>query len=386
MTRPHRQRKLAQRGDVELGHVVVIEDDPGIREALGSVLGDEGYRVESFDNGQVAFSKLSSATSLPDAIILDLRLPGMDGWELRTRQRADPALSDIPVLAISADNSAKASAIHADVFLHKPFDLEVLMAELERVLLERENRRLRQRLEHNQQLLALGTIAASVAHEIKNPLTFVTANVHEAAVLVTRIDSDPGGDVEELGVLLREARTGLDRIGTIVKDLGMMARPAHEHLEPVSLCHVVNAAIRMAANQIHQRATLIRDYRSAPSVMGSEVRLTQVFLNLLINACQAIPDNSRREHEIRVRIGSAATEAFVEIEDTGAGIDPAVRARIFEPFFTTKPATQGAGLGLSICRDLVASHAGRIEVDSTPGRGSCFRVLLPLAHTTHIEE
>jgi signal transduction histidine kinase len=373
VTRPHRQRRFPQRGDAELGHVVVIEDDPGIREALGSVLGDEGYRVEAFDNGQVAFNKLSSAARLPDAIILDLRLPGMDGWELRTRQRADPALSDIPVLAISADHSAKAAAIHADVFFHKPFDLEDLMAELERVLLERENRRLRQRL-------------ASVAHEIKNPLTFVTANLQEAGVLLTRVETDSAGELEELNVLLREARSGLDRIGTIVRDLGMMARPAHEHLEPVSLCHVVNAAIRMAANQIHRRATLTRDYRSAPSVMGSEVRLTQVFLNLLINACQAIPESSRRDHEIRVRIGTATTEAYVEIEDTGTGIDPAVLGRIFEPFFTTKPASQGAGLGLSICRDLVASQAGRIEVDSAPGRGSCFRVYLPLAHTTHLEE
>jgi C4-dicarboxylate-specific signal transduction histidine kinase len=215
-----------------------------------------------------------------------------------------------------------------------------LLAELERILLERENQQLRTRLEHNQRLTAIGTVAAGVAHEIKNPLTFVRGNLHVAGDLlvqmgnavagagqsdISRIRADDGGletGLRELEELIRDARTGVEQISAIVKDLGLLARTAEESLEPVSVSVAVDSAIRMAAQHIHRRARLVRDYRNSPSVIGDHARLTQVFLNLLVNACQALPEGRASSKEIRVRIRSSEADAVVEIEDTGSGIDP----------------------------------------------------------------
>ena len=375
-------RQSQDRG--ELGRILIVEDDLEIRTALAMLLLDEGYQVLSCEDGRQALDLLATTDSVPDAIILDLRLPVMDGWEFRARQRADPALSGIPVFAISADGSSQAAAIHADAYLQKPFNPADLLVKLERILLERENHQIKARLARNQRLTAIGTVAAGVAHEIKNPLTFVMANLHVAADTLMRMSSDLSV-VRELEELIGEARVGLDRISVIVKDLGLLARAPDEQLAPIALYGAVDAAIRMAAHHIRRGARLVREYRDAPFVVGDQARLTQVFLNLLVNACQALPDR-RPGNEITVKVRCSGANALVEIEDNGTGIDPLLQPRIFEPFFSTKPATEGAGLGLSICRDLVASQGGRIEFDSQPGRGSRFRVLLPIAQATQAEQ
>ena len=136
----------------------------------------------------------------------------------------------------------------------------------------------------------------------------------------------------------------------------------------------------MTWNEIRHRARLEKDVRRVPPVQGSPARLAQVFVNLLANAAQAIPEGDAISHVIRI---SAREQpgglVAVEVTDTGAGISPAVLPRIFEPFFTTKPAGQGTGLGLSICRSIVQGLGGRLEVKSTPGSGATFRVVLPAA-------
>src|SRR5262249_52991153 len=143
---------------------------------------------------------------------------------------------------------------------------------------------------------------------------------------------------------------------------------------------VLDSSLRIASNQIRQRAQLIKSYADLPAASGDAGRLGQVFLNLLINAAHAIPEGRAERNMIRVSTQvDAEGRVVVAISDTGVGIDPATLGRLFDPFFTTKPVGEGIGLGLSICHTIVASLGGSISVESELGRGTQFRVALPLS-------
>jgi CheY-like chemotaxis protein len=133
----------------------------------------------------------------------------------------------------------------------------------------------------------------------------------------------------------------------------------------------------MASNEIRHRARLVRDFGHVPAIIGSPSRLGQVFVNLLVNAAHAIPVGSAHEHTITVRASCERDEVKIEVSDTGSGIEREQLARVFDPFFTTKPVGRGTGLGLFVCKRIVGEHGGRIEVQSTPGLGSTFSVILP---------
>jgi CheY-like chemotaxis protein len=164
----------------------------------------------------------------------------------------------------------------------------------------------------------------------------------------------------------------------LVRNLrSLSARPV-ERRELLDLPKVVDASVSMASGQIKYRATLTRNYGDSVHVMGDEGRLCQVFLNLLVNAAQAMPADNFESNRISVSTLIEGPWAIVEIRDTGRGMSKTLQSRIYEPFFTTKGAEGGTGLGLSISKDIVATHGGRIEVESEPGRGSVFRVCLPL--------
>jgi signal transduction histidine kinase len=378
--------------------ILVVEDDPSVRKSLVDILRDEGYGVETCENGAQALA-LAGASPPPDAIVLDLRMPVMDGWEFRLRQRSgDAVVSRIPVLAISADGSAKAAAIHADAYLRKPFSAEHLLAELERVLLDRKNQDLKGKLEHAQRLSAMGTVAAGIAHEIKNPLTVAVGSVQFASGVVARMVENVRSilamakapplvaacsslqtEIGDLQGLLADAKGGLHAIGRIVQNVGSLARKSDDRRAPIDLTDTVELAIQLASHQIGRHARLVREHHDAPTVVGDRSRLAQVFLNLLINACQAMPKGAPEANEIKVKIDRRGADAVVQVVDTGPGIPGPLQQRIFEPFFTTKSAAEGTGLGLAICRDIVAEHGGSIELDSEPGKGTCFRVVLPLA-------
>jgi CheY-like chemotaxis protein len=175
-------------------------------------------------------------------------------------------------------------------------------------------------------------------------------------------------------------RDGLMRIQQAVRDLKSFSRSDGDARRPVGLQEVLDPTIDIAFNEIRHRARLVKEYLPTPRVHANESRLGQVFLNLLINAAQAIPDGAADRNEIRVRtFTDALGHAVVEIRDTGGGIPPEHVGRIFEPFFTTKPAGVGTGLGLSICQNLVMALGGTITAENAPERGSTFRVTLPPA-------
>ena len=231
------------------------------------------------------------------------------------------------------------------------------------------------RAEASERLASIGTLAAGVAHEINNPLAYVVANLDW--VLDRRRES---GRAEEEVTALEEAREGTARVAEIVRGLRVFSRaPAEDQRAALDVRGPLRAALNLAQPEIRHRARLALELADVPPVIGEEARLAQVFLNVLVNAAQAIPAGRAAQQEIAVRTRVEGRDVVVEIRDSGCGMPPEVQARIFEPFFTTKPPGVGTGLGLSICHGIVAAHGGAMEVQSRVGVGTAFRVRLPRA-------
>ncbi|WP_242336570.1 MULTISPECIES: PAS domain S-box protein [Anaeromyxobacter] len=242
-------------------------------------------------------------------------------------------------------------------------------------------REVQTRLALADRLISVGALAAGVAHELNTPLAYVAANLEYLAGAVPPLVADrPSAEIREA---LQESVEGVERLGLILQDLRTFMRAASGADDgPADLEAVLRSSVAMTWNEIRHRARLEKDVRRVPAVQGSPARLAQVFVNLLANAAQAIPEGDAQSHVIRISARELpGRNVAVEVADTGAGIPPAVLPRIFEPFFTTKPAGQGTGLGLSICRSIVQGLGGQLEVKSTPGSGATFRVVLPAAET-----
>jgi PAS domain S-box-containing protein len=241
--------------------------------------------------------------------------------------------------------------------------------------------RLTSQLVQADRLVAMGTLAAGVAHEINNPLAYVVSSLSQLQETLGAAPSGlPAAAIREALEVLAEAREGAERVRLIVRDLRSFTRVEEARVERIDLPPVIDASINIAQNELKHRARLVRAYGPVPPVLANEAKLGQVFLNLLINAAQAIPPGHLEEHEVRVTTSTdAAGRAQVEVRDTGQGIPAALASRIFEPFVTSKRAGEGTGLGLSICKGLVGSMGGEVTFESHPGGGTTFRVTLPAA-------
>ena len=246
-----------------------------------------------------------------------------------------------------------------------------------------ERQRIEAALARTNRMASIGTLAAGVAHEINNPLVYVTLGLELIGRELERLRAGPsppeGEDWERLRAWCADALDGTERVRSIVRDLNTFSRADDERAGPVDVEKVLESSINLAMSHIRPRAQLMRDYQPLLPVIAEESRLGQVFLNLLVNAAQAIPEGSPATHQISVRTRpQGSKEAVVEIEDTGVGIEPWKMERIFEPFWTDKPVGVGTGLGLSIVHGIVSALGGNIEVQSTPGQGTRFRVTLPV--------
>jgi signal transduction histidine kinase len=368
-------------GSTSSGHgsaVLVVEDEPAVAEAIAQVLSAEGYTVVTACDGQQAFERLQGQSI--DLIVLDLRMPIMDGWTFRKNQRSDPRYSHIPVIAVSADSSPQAEAIDASQYLPKPFNAEQLTMAVERVLLREGRRQLDDQLKEARLLTTLGTIAATVGHEINNPLTYVLGNIEALERLVLVVEPDPTAEATsspEVTDLLREARLGAERIRDMVSDLRRLSATSPVRMSLVDVRSMVRTSVAMAWHEIRHRARLVSTLNPVPTVLGDEVRLGQVVLNLLINAAQSMPTGGYESNQVRVSTFSSGDEVVIEVSDTGSGISQELQARVFDPFFTTKGRAKGTGIGLTVARSIVQEHDGRIELTSRPGVGTTFRVFLP---------
>jgi signal transduction histidine kinase len=249
----------------------------------------------------------------------------------------------------------------------------------------------KQRLVQSEKMNALGQMVAGVAHQLNTPLAFSRSNVQMVsdalqeldrvvdAELRRKLDRNPGlqlaaEEVKESQAMLADVFKGLDQMNELVDNLRSFSRLDRSPTHQVSLSKMLQSVCYIARTVIPSKIVLEEHYDSVPPITCNVSELNQVFLNLLMNAAQAMGDTGH----IRVEAHAAGELVEVAISDTGPGIAPAILPKIFEPYFTTKPAGQGTGLGLSIARGLVRDHGGDITVRSTPGQGATFVVSLPL--------
>ncbi len=395
----------------------------------------------------------------PDVILLDIVMPEMDGFEVCRRLKADERVSHIPVIFLTALQTGRASRIAAleaggEGFLAKPLDEPELTAQIRAMvkikraavaqreekdrlsdLVEDRTRKLhvelaarqlteskltqsvaalqvlnqslqdaQRQLIQSEKLASMGQLAAGVAHEINNPISFVQSNFSSLAEYVDdllaidaayrEVEGQLGSQhqpafervrqlkqkadfdfiVQDLRKLVGESREGLERVSKIVHDLKNFARADDGDWQWVDLHQGIDSTLNIVANEIKYKAEVVREYGQIPQVHCISSQINQVFMNLLVNAAQAIGEHGH----ITIHTGSAEQQVWVEVKDDGSGIPPENFKRIFDPFFTTKPIGDGTGLGLSICWGIIQRHNGKIEVESELGKGTTFRMTLPI--------
>jgi signal transduction histidine kinase len=341
-----------------------------------------------------------------DIVLSDYTMPRFSGPAALSlvRERA----LDLPFIIISGTIGEEAAVTSLRAGAHD-FLVKGALARLAPAI-ERERReagvradrkKMREQLLISERMASVGVLAAGVAHEINNPLAVLMANLELASEQLTRLTQrDAAGSTDGAGqggpsgaqpdgpadvnLLIQDAQEAAERVRLIVRDLSILSRSNDEEQQvPVEIHRVLETSIRMASNEIRHRAHLIRDYGDLPLVRGSEAKLSQVFINLIVNAAHAIPEGRAATNEIRIVTRTdAAGGAVIEVRDTGSGIPQAVLPRIFDAFFTTKAGSSGTGLGLAICHRIITAYGGAISVESQVGRGSVFRTVLPPARGT----
>ncbi len=353
--------------DDEASNLVVFE--AGLSAEIPVITAQSGLEaLELFKSHDVA------------VLLTDQRMPGMTGVELmETVRREHPDTVRMLVTAYS-DLGAAVDAINlgsVDLYLKKPWEPEELLVALkqarERYGLVRRTRELERRLVETERLYALGVVAASIAHELRNPLSALSLS-HDFIEMMLR-DGKVSRALDSLG----DARRAGNDILAIADSIELSTRSRQSG--HVDLREVVELAARSVRSEVRRRGQLEVFLVPVPLVQGSRTRLGQVVLNLLVNALEALepqlPDNL-----VRVVLRVSASRVELEVSDTGVGIDEAVLPRIFDPFFTTK-TEGGTGLGLAISKQIVEEHQGSISVTSRRGtglgRGTTFFVSLPAA-------
>ena len=287
---------------------------------------------------------------------------------------------------IAAEANAEAERRKAD-------EITAALADLENA--NRELAKSRERLLHSDRLAAIGQMAASLAHEVNNPAAFVVANLTLMQEVVEQLkqqlmepasapaipssrSSQFEGALEQLGEMLSENLYGMNRIRTLMNDLRMFSRVDRTSVSWVNINDLVDISCNMVRNELRHRGKLIKDLGDVPKIPADAGRLAQVLVNLLVNAAHAIREGSAESNEIRIATRLEDASIIVTVADTGCGMTPVVLERIFEPFFTTKGRRQGTGLGLSLSAEIVRSHSGEIRVESVPGKGTRFEIVVPL--------
>jgi signal transduction histidine kinase/CheY-like chemotaxis protein len=348
--------------------VMVFAYDAGMRcqyvsAACERILGYTPAELYAF-NGD--WSRLSvddppADTDIPGDVERDFRQRRKDGKEITVRYRVRRI----------ADKSGR-------VVRTEGFGIDVTA--------ERETQR---RLLLADRLAALGMLVAGIGHEINNPAAYVMLGAQQIGRHLLRAQQRP-----ELGVtplveavlpILDDVLTGIERISTIVSELKLFARSPATEKGPLDLNAMLRSAASLVQGELRPRARLTLELGKLPPVPGDWSHLSQVMLNLLVNAAQAIPAGNAAEHEVRVQSRFVDREVRVVVRDSGAGMDEETQRRIFTPFFTTKPVGSGSGLGLAISYDIARRLGGRITVASEPGRGSTFTVAVPYVSPRNAE-
>lgn len=407
--------------------LLLVDDDPLNLKVFGEFL-SEFYNVLVSTSGERALSLVKNSGK-PDLILLDVMMPDMDGYQVIQALKSDPSTKDIPVIFVTAlsqdTDEQQGLQLGAVDYIYKPCNLSILLSRVKMQLelqksrtflqdqkafleaeLERrhqENEQVHLQLLQSEKLAAIGQLAAGIAHEINNPIGFVNSNLNTLAdyiddlflVLDAYQTLDDSQTVPEetlrtinelkqqkdinflrndIPALIGESQDGLSRVRNIIRSLKDFSRVDNNEWELSDINRGLDTTLNIIWNELKYHCTVHKDYGELPAVYCQLSQLNQVFMNLLINAAQAI----KGKGDITIRTLRSGQEAWIEITDTGEGIEPQHINRLFEPFFTTKPVGKGTGLGLPISQNIVKAHGGRIEVNSVVGEGTTFRVILPI--------
>ena len=365
--------------------MLVIDDEEGPRRVLAEVVsrvGGASDAAANVDDARALLERQQYACAL-----IDRNIGAESGLDLLRHVRETHPQTDAIIITgyPNLHSAVEALRLGAVDYFSKPFEVPALIHRL-RLVLERrallDERRHLPTLVHEDRMATLGRLSAGVAHEINNPLTFVTGNVEVAQQVIDRLLAGGGGDpravLEDVKRFLDDAALGATRIKQLIADLRTFARTPGHDAEPMDVHRAIEGALKMTSHELRMRARVVKDYKADRPVLGDVGRLMQVFVNLIVNAAQAITA-PYEVSEVKVSTWVDGECVVAEVRDTGQGIPEHFLGRLFEPFFTTKPRGVGTGLGLSISRSIVESLRGDIPVESRLGVGSAFRVRLPAA-------
>lgn len=373
--------------------LMIVDDEPGMRSYLVDLLKDR-YHIIAVNDGHLALQ--TARAEKPELMLLDLMLPTMDGLEVCRKLKSDPQTERIKIVLLTArvDEAAKIDALKsgANDFLTKPFSSIEVRTRLQNLLSQTKlesdlmdtNKKLSSTLSllhkaqaqmlHEKKLVALGSMAAGLLHEVQNPLSYTLAALH-----MLKQEEAVHGD-EEIMDMLNDVDEGVQRVNRIVADLETFAYPSEiDKQKNFPFREAVKLATRFTRHDIAPIAVDVQ-IQGDDLVFGSEGHVVQVLVNLLRNSGKVLKEQDENDDpQLKVIAQETGDTLRVRVWDNGPGIDPEVQARIFEPFFTTKDVGQGMGLGLSICHTIIKNHGGELKVRSEPGEWTEFYFDLPLA-------
>ncbi|MEO5359634.1 MAG: ATP-binding protein [Nitrospirota bacterium] len=385
--------------------ILIVDDERDILDALSDTfMGD--YEVYKASSAAEAMDILKKTPV--DLVLTDQRMPGMTGSELLANIESEyPHMGKILLTGYS-DITATVDAINkgrVDKYLTKPWDndklrrivMDVLQVRMQRMM--NDNKTVETQLVQSAKMASIGELAAGIAHEINNPVGFIHSNMGNlrkfflkisdliavydgldlppsAVETIQKVKTDINYDYlkTRINEMIERSIVGTERIQKIIMDLRSFSRRDTGEAAEADLNEAIDTTSRFLTFEYKERININRDFGTLPKVICNVGKLNQVFLNILANACQAIEGNG----EVTIKTRSEGDKVRIEISDTGAGIPKDKIDKIFETFFTTKPVGKGTGLGLSISLTIIKQHKGTISVDSEPGKGTTFTIVLPV--------
>jgi two-component system, NtrC family, sensor kinase len=397
--------------------ILIADDDPVTRKVISHMIASAGHSVIFAENGMEAWNILREKKTR--MLISDWMMPELDGPDLCRKIRGAEWPYYIYIILITSKDR-KSDAIGgldagADDYVVKPVHHEELVARIrsgQRIIQLEENYRLMHaQLLQSDKMASIGQLAAGVAHEINNPTGFISSNLSTLSDYqkdlvpligqyrkLVNIFKNKTGDttsgLEDLAGAIQEAEGRIDiqfvlndmpnlinesiegtkRIKQIVLDLKDFAHPGDSELKYSDINKNLDSTLNVVWNEIKYKATVKKDYTELPLVKCYPQQLNQVFMNLMVNAAQAI----KKEGIITIATRSENGNVLVTISDTGCGIPPENLSRVFDPFFTTKEVGKGTGLGLNVAYNIVQKHNGLIKVESKVGEGTTFFISIPI--------